>query len=574
MLAPRAHEKGVDLILRISPDLHREVGGDLLRIRQVLVNLVGNAIKFTAAGQVQVQLSVVQQSDSEQLVRISVLDSGIGITEENLALLFGQFVQADPSTTREFGGTGLGLAIAKQLVELMGGEISVESTFGAGSVFSVTLPLQTRPVGERTVRDPHLALAGRRILVIDDNAINREVLREQLAAWNASCDEAEGGARALELLAACDKHKQYDAIILDFNMPAMDGGAFARAVREQPSLRHLPILLLSSVGGVSQATELNAPVDAILTKPVRQRELAERLTQLVQGTPHAAFHTATAPHAVANTMPEKKVLTQITATFPGIRVLLAEDNSVNRLVALGALEAFGCLVVEAHNGADAVRAAASQPFDIVLMDCMMPEMDGFAATRAIRASARPGAPRVPIVALTASAMDGERDRTIAAGMDDYLSKPFRIADLATVIERWTQPTVSSAVNVVAGDAHDAVPSAFLLDQKALDNFREFPGGIGILIETIGIFRRNAPAQLAQLQAAIAEDDRDTVHRAAHTLKSSSAMLGMSTLADVLRTIERESRDLSRPSLDTLFSEAQCAFDGGDRQLALLEMSER
>ena len=568
MLAPRAHQKDVDLVVRLAPDVHPCVVGDVMRIRQVLVNLVGNAIKFTATGAVQVRVSVDERTNQRQVVRIEVQDSGIGISPNVALQLFQPFAQADSSTTREFGGTGLGLAIAKQLVGFMGGEIAVESKASAGSTFWFTVPLDLRPLDKREPLTPRQALQGRRVLVIDDNAVNREVLREQLGAWGATVDEAVGGADGLEHLRSLHKSAPYDVIILDFTMPDMDGGDVARSVRANPAWRSLPILLLSSVGGVSQAKEASAPVDAILTKPARQRELAERLTMLIKGRVEGG---ATTEEGELRARPRRGERTEATGQFDGMCVLLAEDNPVNQRVAVGFLEGFGCSVAVASTGHEAVREAKARMFDVILMDCMMPELDGYDATRSIRAHEGEAARRTPIIALTASALDGERERCLAAGMDDYLAKPFRLDELLTMLRRWGRTAVASASQRGEGAAHVVSPDsgpASALDLSAIESIRTFPGGGRILSESITAYRRTAPQQLNALRDAIADDRREDVRRVAHTLKSSSAMLGVAHLAQLLRQIELQSVELTAAQLAQLCTEAQATFEAGEQELAL------
>ena len=566
MLAPRAHQKGLDLVVRQAPDLPRRMRGDVMRIRQVLVNLVGNAIKFTPTGAVQVRVSSTPRSDDEHVVRFDVHDSGIGLSAENLERVFQPFAQADTSTTREFGGTGLGLAIGKQLVELMGGEIGVESTPGQGSTFWFTVPLGVRPQPSGEIRVLPHALAGRRALVVDDNATNREVLREQLGAWDMTVDEAVGGEEGLALLSS-QQANPYDVIILDFTMPVMDGGDVARSVRANPTWRSMPILMLSSIGGSSQARESAAPVDAILTKPVRQHDLAERLLALMEEqSPDSGdvFESIGSPTAMAHTRDE------LERAFHGLRVLLAEDNVVNQRVAVGFLEGCGCEVVVAANGREAVREASRSTFDVILMDCMMPDVDGYAATAAIRAAPASTDRRVPIIALTASALDGERERCLAAGMDDYLSKPFRFDDLTVMLRRWgrsnhqQEPPAPPAMR----SPSPTPSSTSALDLSALESIRTFPGGARILTDSIAAYRRSAPQQLVALRTAVSAHNRESARQIAHTLKSSSAMLGMGRLAAILRQMEQQAADQPIEALDGLCTEAELTYAHAEPELAV------
>ena len=567
MLAPRAHQKGLDLIVHIAPSLHRFLRGDVMRVRQVLVNLVGNAIKFTPSGAVHVRVTEGGTSETETQIRFEVQDTGIGIHADVIDRLFQPFAQADASTTRQFGGTGLGLAIGKQLVTLMGGEIGVDSTIGAGSTFWFTVTLASDVSVTRASFAPRTSLQGKRALIVDDNATNREVLREQLARWGMAVDEAVGGVEGLALLKSHHHTQPYDVMVLDFTMPAMHGADVARHIRANPSWSALPILMLSSVGGASQALEASAPVNSILTKPARQRDLAECIAALVNGE---------APNTVETVVPLLRPTSVsgqyavVAERFTGVRVLLAEDNVVNQRVASGFLEGCGCSVVVAANGADAVREATTNEFDVILMDCMMPVMDGYEAASKIRSLSNAAAPRVPIVALTASALDGERQRCLDAGMDDYLAKPFRFDDLTVVLQRWTierraELEESYSIFPVAAASDDRKPNG-LLDLNALESIRSFPGGTRILTDSIGAYRRTAPVQLNSLRLAITADNRDEVRRVAHTLKSSSSMLGMANLAALLKTIEQQCTELGQGDLEDLISEAELVYANAEGAL--------
>ena len=573
MLAPRAHQKGVDFVVRIAPDLHKDVHGDVMRVRQVLVNLIGNAIKFTNAGSVQVRLVVQTAHGDDYRVRVDVEDTGIGVAPNVAARLFQPFVQADASTTREFGGTGLGLAIARQLVTLMEGEISLSSTVGEGSTFSFCIPLARRAADLREPASVDQVLQDRRVLVIDDNAINREVLREQLTSWGATVYEADSGAAGL---AALRNEPVFDAVILDFTMPGMDGCQTAEAIRADSRWADLPIVLLSSIGGGSVVKESSAPVNAILTKPVRQRELAERLTSMLRGSDAVERPVPVVPGSAVITPPP----------VHGARVLVAEDNPVNQLVAAGFLEALGCTVSLASNGVEAVEMSANTEFDLILMDCMMPELDGYAAARAIRARQQvDGVERTPIVALTASAMAGERQRCIDAGMDDYMTKPFRRDALTRLLSQWTRSTPTAVVEdareenvsqIASGaavtrrvDGGSQTVATSVLDANALASLRDFPGGARILAASIAAYRSTAPGQLAELLQAASAGDRAVIQRIAHTLRSSSALLGVSRLAAVLRQLEQESETMDMDALSGLCAVADDCCTEGLRELTAL-----
>jgi signal transduction histidine kinase/CheY-like chemotaxis protein len=425
LLAERAQRKGLEISCRIDAKTPRMVRGDPLRLRQVLTNLIGNAIKFTDHGEVAVRVAPVR--DAGGLLRFEVEDTGIGIALKDRQRIFQSFTQADGSTTRHYSGTGLGLAIAKQLVQMFGGDIGVASEPGKGSTFWFTARFQTPAVDEPTTSYP-LLKSSLPILIVDDNATNREILSHQLQSLGMESTAVEDPGEALNLLrGASASGTPYRLILLDRDMPRMDGLAFARHVQGDDAIPATPIIMLSSLSQTGdQAALTRAGVVHHLHKPVRHAQLREAVTRLlhaIQPRPRGAAGPGTAAR---------------TDSPLALRVLLAEDNPVNQAMATAMLEALGCRVRAADNGREAVRALADEAFDLVLMDCQMPEMDGFEATAIIRAHERQSdGRRRPIVALTANAMKGDRERCLAAGMDDFLSKPFRKEQLRAVLERWT-----------------------------------------------------------------------------------------------------------------------------------------
>ncbi len=391
------------------------VHGDPGRTRQVPSNLVGNAVKFTASGEVVVEIDIAESDDDGMLLCIAVRDTGIGIDEQACRNIFDPFTQADGSTTRRFGGTGLGLTISRRLAHMMAGEIGVSSQPGVGSRFWFTLR-----VGRCAQRETAAApvLAGRRVLVVDDHPTNLEILQHQLAAGAMHACGAGGAAQALDQLDTAQQ--PFDLAILDMHMPGTDGLALAERIRGQPRFNALRLVMLSSIGcDLPRERMARLDISGWLTKPVGAAQLLRVLEQALGGTPSRnPSHPTEALHC----------------RFQG-RVLLAEDNDVNRLVAVTVLESFGLQVDVAANGREAVVQSARRHYDLLLMDCQMPEMDGFAATEAIRARESGGA-RCVIVALTALAMVGDNARCRAAGMDDYLSKPFLREELLALLQRW------------------------------------------------------------------------------------------------------------------------------------------
>jgi len=451
----RAHQKGLELVCDVEPDVPERVVGDSGRLRQVLFNLVGNALKFTEAGEVVVQLRVLTRDAEGCRVRLSVRDTGIGIPLDRQRDIFEPFRQADGSMTRRYGGTGLGLSISSRLIGLMGGTISLESTPGVGSTFHADfrLEIDQRPPSADLARIRR-ALAGRDVLIVDDNTTNRQVLSGMVSRWGASPTEVEGGVAALDVLDRWRERGQRTPIVLlDGHMPGLDGFATARAIRaghgDGPDL----LLLTSADHMQDAATCASLGIAAYLVKPVREMDLLDAMLQLV--IPAAAAHSD-APAAdaqggaapeVAGPLPSDDVAGQPTGAparptaaarrASGKRVLLVEDHPVNQLLVVRSLERYGHAVTVAGTGRQGVEACLRETFDLVLMDVQMPDMDGLEATRLIRASDTDGLARVPIVALTAHALTTDRARCRDAGMDDFLSKPVRPHELEAIVARWT-----------------------------------------------------------------------------------------------------------------------------------------
>ena len=442
MFAERARFKGIELACDLPADLPRRLRGDPGRLRQVITNLLGNAIKFTEKGEVIVRVARESETDTHAVISFSIKDTGVGIPEDVQAKLFQAFTQADNSTTRRFGGTGLGLAISKQLVEMMGGQIGVRSESGKGSTFwfNAQLEKQLGP-GEAPpsiyVRD----LFDLRVLVVDDNATNRQILRHQLYAWKMQKGSAANGYEALDLLrTAVADGKPYDLALLDMQMPEMDGMTLAKAIKSEPSIAGTRLIILTSMGHMHSQEELDAAgVDAYLVKPVKQSRLFDCLVNVLGRAaaehafshhPHDARDTAAAPAAAEP------------AALRKTRILLAEDNIVNQKVALAQLKGLGFAADAVSNGFEVLSALKQVPYDIIFMDCQMPEMDGYEASRMIRQaelSPTPWKAPIHIVAMTANAMTGDREKCLAAGMDDYLSKPVRKPELRAALLKWILP---------------------------------------------------------------------------------------------------------------------------------------
>ncbi len=506
ILAPHAHAKGLELNLALPPDLTPGRLGDPTRLRQVLTNLVGNAVKFTEQGEVMVELRAVGET-----VRFEVRDTGIGIAPEIQDRLFQPFTQADASTTRRFGGTGLGLTISRQLVEQMGGWIGVESAPGQGSTFRFELPL---PTLDQVPTAPAVDLSGRRVLVVDDNATNRRTLKAHLSHLGLAVVTAETGPAALQLLS---QDPAFDVIVLDFNMPGMDGEQLAEAMLALPGLTFVPRLLLSSGTTLSAQRRHQLGIVACLLKPVRRRQLERALREaLGANRGHDAAEAGLEP----------------TPAWPGRKILVAEDNLVNQKVVARLLAKFGLKVSLVENGAEALKQLIQERFDLILMDCQMPVMDGYQATRSLRARERSqNLARTPVIALTAHAGEGEREKCLAAGMDDYLSKPVTKQALTQILARHLQAQPKPPPD----HAHKTQVFDLEATLKALDGDQE------LLAEMIALFQQDAPRRLAALEQAQRQGNAAALAEAAHAIKGMAGHFHAENLRAQAAALEQAAR---------------------------------
>jgi PAS domain S-box-containing protein len=528
MLAPSASQKDLELIVWVDEALAPAVRGDSTRIRQVLTNLGTNAVKFTETGEIVVRVAP-EPGSGPHAIAFTVSDTGIGIESDALERIFDSFSQADSSTTREFGGTGLGLAISRQLTELMAGELDVTSTPGAGSTFRfiVNLPAARSQQRNGEGRD----FRGARALVVDANATNRAILAEQLQRWGFTCERADGPLAALaSLQSAADIGRPYDVVLLDQSMPGVDGTDLAALIKHDSGLGGVRVVLLTASGGERDAGR-RAGVDGFLTKPIRRTRLEEELARVL-GAAQAA-----------RPWPADRDPQQRTASGGGRPVLVAEDNLINQLVAVRMLEARGFSVDVAVNGSEAVAMAQRRPYAMVFMDCQMPELDGFAATAQIRRD-EAGTRRVPIIAMTANVLAGDRERCLAAGMDDYLGKPLDAARLDDAIGRAL--------------ATQAQSDPVIVDRSRLADVFADAHERGEVLELFVTRTRTAIADIAQ---AYADADVVAVARLAHGLKGSSATVGAVTLAALAdRARERAAAgDLAEPA--ELCAALETALDG-------------
>ncbi len=524
MFAERAHRKGLELLCMVYRDVPTSLRGDPDRLRQILINLVGNAVKFTEGGEVVMRTKLVDKSDTEITVRFEVQDTGIGITSEDQLRLFQSFTQVDGSSRRRFGGTGLGLVISKRLTEMMGGEIGVDSAAGRGSMFWCTARFARQP-HDGIVPAVRADLAGMRVLIVDDNETNRTILRQQLASWGATSVSAEDGPRALQTLYVAKKSgERFDLVILDFNMPGMDGLEVARVIKGDPQLVTLPLVMLGSMSGQSTDVARSAGLAAYLTKPVRQGRLYEVLTTVI-GAARSAPRPASRP------------VTKPPVVHRG-RLLVAEDNLVNQKVAAAMAEKLGYSVDIVANGRAALDAVGTRDYLAVLMDCQMPNMDGYEATTEIRRREAPGQ-HLRIIAMTANAMRGDREKCLAAGMDDYISKPLRLEDLQTVLRFGAAAAPATTTSVDAGDAARGRVRQ-LLDISQLEGLRQLQDEAepALLAELIEIYAQQSIEITDQLAAAITAGDPAGVVRAAHALKGVSANLGVRRVISLCASLEQ------------------------------------
>ncbi len=428
-LGLKADEKGLELLCEVASDVPEVVRGDSTRLRQIVINLASNAIKFTPEGEVALKVHVEAQDGLSRLLHFTVSDTGVGIASEKHKLIFDPFSQADSSTTRNYGGTGLGLTISARLVAMMGGTIWVESEVGRGTQFHFTVRMESseKAIQIGTIAPPEL-LQGVKVLVVDDNQTNRRILEGMLKRWEMRATSVEGGEEALMQLAmARDAGDAYSLILTDMHMPKMDGFTLIERIRQKPELSAATIMMLTSAGHQGDSARCEElGVSAYLLKPIRQSELREAIARVLGAREHQGAIPLITRYSLQDARDPATVL----------RLLLVEDNQVNKMLAVRLLEKRGHRVVVAGNGREALAALEKENFDLVLMDVQMPEMDGFEATAAIRRAERGTANHQPVVAMTAHAMKGDRERCLAAGMDGYLSKPIRPQELDKVLDRY------------------------------------------------------------------------------------------------------------------------------------------
>ena len=573
LLAPRAAEKQIELAYHMEDDVPATVIGDVTRLRQILVNLLGNAIKFTPKGEVTIETRLARpaaaspnprdpplivQFDAPPTVapvdlQFSVRDTGIGIPPDKMERLFRSFTQVDASTARQYGGTGLGLAISKKLAELMSGRMWAESALGKGSTFHFTIQVQPVPSAPPALKGDQPQLAGVRLLIVDDNPTNRRILTLQARKWGMLPRDVEGGRQALELLRQNDP---FDLALLDMQMPEMDGVRLAQEIRRVRGREALPMVLLTSMGNVLDSLEFSSsPFAACLTKPIKQNQLHDVLLE-VMGRPKSA---------AKKVVPANRLESALAQRLP-LHLLLADDNVVNQKVALRLFDQMGYRIDIAGDGMEALEALERKHYDIVFMDVQMPEMDGLEATRRIRESERalvhdPNATRpLVIIAMTANAMTGDREKCLKAGMDDYLAKPVRPEAVQAALKRWgpvaKNPAARSGLAGVAPEPTTKPPAAAApppapspaVQERAeppvdIERLAEMAGGDDAGIrELIDLYFTQTTNQFEQLSEAVRANALEEVERIAHKAAGASATCGMNAVVPALRELERQGRE--------------------------------
>ncbi|MEQ9548012.1 MAG: response regulator [Coleofasciculus sp. G3-WIS-01] len=604
LLAAKASDKNLELAYQITPQTPRMVVGDVTRLRQILVNLLSNAVKFTQSGEVIVSLSAEKldyeqwerretktSTDSPTLsltpsaatphyrIQFAVKDTGIGIPPERLNRLFQPFSQVDSSTTRKYGGTGLGLAICKQLCEMMGGTMWVESQDGVGSTFYFTVVVPAEPSTQLNSNQVcQLELDGQRLLIVDDNETNRQILMRQAQAWGMECYAAQSGIQALDWL---HQGERFDLAILDMQMPEMDGVTLALKIRKLPGCQSLPLVMLSSLGELQvEEPDVKQKFAGFLTKPIKQSQLCDVLMQAMAGVPiKVKVNSAKTPDIDAK-MGERLPL----------RILLAEDNQVNQQVALHLLQRMGYRADVAGNGLEVLEALRRQPYDVVFMDVQMPEMDGLEASRRIcqewlDLNGDTHSKRPRIIAMTANAMVGDREMCIEAGMDDYISKPIRIEELVEALKKASKDVkverLEDGREIPVKHLEDTTPSDSakaagfdvsnkpVFDPVIFQQLREMLNQEDVLAEVIKRYLEEAPKLLQNLSDALTQGQTELLERTAHTLKSSSAMVGATRLAHLCQELEAKAESETVEVKAALVSQINAEYEPVKRALALV-----
>ena len=547
LVTQAAQRKGLELVACCASDLPNGFRGDPARLRQVLLNLASNAVKFTSEGEVIIRATRHEPSGDDLIVHFEVVDTGIGISEADHHRLFEPFSQADASTTRRFGGTGLGLAISRRLVAAMGGELGFDSVPGCGSTFWFTVRLE-RQVAVAPLQSP---AGGLRVLVVDDNKTNRLTLGDKLRAWDIPYDLASDGPSALVMAQeAAATGQRYDVALIDAVMPGMDGAEVAMRISADPALSRTSLVLMTPASAAGWTRTSGGGIAACLTKPVRIFQLWEALAHAGEGGPPqrlSPLPLAPPPHTRGH-------------------ILVVEDNASNQLVAVGTLRLLGFRADVASDGVEALDTLARTTYDAILMDCQMPEMDGFTTTAEIRR--REGAVRLtPIIAMTAGATDTDRERCLAAGMDDFLTKPIKPSDVDGALTRWV------GTGGVAGhpaekpdEVPDARPGGQVIDRGTVAELRALTPDGSLFVEVVDTFLRTGPDHVAELLAAVSNGDLAWARRSAHRLRGESSALGAIELSDLCTSLETRAEEGWGDGAPALASAIETAFDRAAAEL--------
>ncbi|MCC7259795.1 MAG: response regulator, partial [Alphaproteobacteria bacterium] len=570
MIVVKCYERNIELLLRYGPDVPRHVVGDPGRVRQIIFNLLSNAIKFTEKGHVLLEVQCEGYRDGQPLFRVTVEDTGIGIPADKLDVIFNKFDQADQSTTRKFGGTGLGLAICKQLTAMMSGELGVRSTLGKGSTFWFTMRLASQSGGAAASSQPQAGVSGVRTLVVDDSDAARDILVEQLSGQGLEVDAATSAPDALAMLEeAAEERRPYGIVITDQHMPEMTGEDLGRRIRQDTRLQDVILLMATSVPQKGDGKHLKAiGFDGYLTKPIYLSQLM-RLLGIVRAAKRSGQDI---PLVTRYTLKETKDADSQGISFSGGSVLLAEDNPVNRMVATAMLEKMGCQVTGAINGREAVMRAERQLFDLILMDCQMPEMDGFEALQHIRAfEEASNRPQTPVIAFTANALRGDKEQCLAAGMDDFISKPVKPSELEEMLNKWLPGIRKRKGKMEDMERNDKKASVSaqqeIIDMRVLGEFQ------ALMKQDTGMGLRSyldaATMLVEQIGEAVHAGNMEGIATAAHTLKSSSRQVGAGIVGNICADMERlarENKAASRTTCRQQFEALSAAFQDAERVL--------
>lgn len=549
IIAAQVHRKGIAFGADIDPEVPEHLTGDPTRIRQVLANLLSNSAKFTEKGEIGVRVKLVGREGEQVTLLFEVTDTGIGITPEVQERLFRPFTQGDVSVTRRFGGTGLGLAISKRLVDIMHGNIGVDSSVGVGCKFWFTIPLlECTNYVKKIEYKVDLEFQGARILCVDDNAINREIMKHQLDSWHLQCDLATNAAEALSMLKkAVEEQNPYSLAIIDYAMPGMDGMELVQIIRQLKEISTVPVVLLTSMGATLSEADLAAlNIPLCLTKPLRPAKLYDGVVAMlkkIQGKPGRSV-------SVAPIMTKRDI--------KKIRVLLAEDNAINQQVAVRILTKLGYRVDTVGNGFEAIETIKHVPYDLIFMDCQMPEMDGYTATEEIRKFEKklPKETHIPIIAMTAHALKGDREKCLAAGMDDYISKPISVDSLKAIFEKWFGQGESKDVQSsdVGAPGDDALP---VIDMQRIHDI--FGDDNAAIKEFTQNFVDTTTTLLAELSETIQQQNQPQAKNLFHQLKGSAGNAGFMRIYDLFKQAEEKAGQAQWADVDDLYKQVTQAF---------------